>query len=53
MGENDARVPDMDIRPADAEVPTPDIEAKMGMTTNMIVSANTAKRGTMMRARFS
>jgi hypothetical protein len=53
IGEKLARVPDMDMRPAEAEVPTPDIEAKMGMTTNIIESARTAKRGTMMRLRFS
>ena len=43
----------MDIKPAEADVPTPDMLAKIGMTTNMIVSASTAKSGTMIRARFS
>ena len=43
----------MDIRPAEADVPTPLMEAKMGITTNMIVRASTANSGTMIRERLS
>jgi len=61
MGENEASVFDIDVKPVDAD-PEPTIPAKIGMTTfmdrilllsNMIAKASNAKRGTIINTRFT
>lgn len=47
-GENEAKVPDIDIKPLEADVPTADMLAKTGITTNSTANAMSANSGTMM-----